>query len=457
MTLEELLQDLIDDSTQLAFIRGIGWFRIENTGYMVPLPHDYIQGELLNRFFKSENELYKSYELTHSKITSAEKLFQVYKSRDADYMGTFFFANQNADGQPHMSRITLPLKHGLDVSRCADWIADVYPQNPTLLQQVGGYCLFSPDNRFQKIFLITGSGANGKGTFLRILTTILEQYVEGEKLATPIDLDEFGMHERLELIGKQLVYDADISGSNKSLRWLKIISGGDKITARGLYKSQVKFLPTCKIMLLSNPIPSWENSPALTRRLILMQFKKKYKIDPGFELGLLSKDMLEKWICYFKQGYDDLCKRNTFALIDENNAQEFLSLADDVALFLQDQCDYDPHVWIPCETFHRAFIEFWRADLDERKAPPNRRVIGKRLREYGIEKERNRTLSDEELKRFALNAPVQEELFEIPLRDGQQQAQEQKRRWDCYQGITLKKFRAEEGYIEKEGHTLRQA
>lgn len=451
MTLEELLQDLIDDGTQLAFIRGFGWYRVEKSGYMVQLPPDFIQGELLHRFFKSENELYKSYELTHSKITSAEKLFQVYKSRDADCMGKFFFSNQDPDGQPHMSRITLPLKPRLDTKRCADWIADVYPQNPNLLRQVGGYCLFSPDNRFQKVFLITGSGANGKGTFLRILTTILEQHVQGEKLATPVELDEFGMHERMEIIGKQLIYDADISGSNKSLNWIKRISGGDKITARGLYKSAVKFLPTCKIMLLSNPIPNWENSPALTRRLILMQFKKKYKIDPGFEMSLLSNEMLERWLCYFKQGYDELCDRNTFALVEENNAAEFLSLADDVALFLQDYCHYDPHAWIPCETFYREFAEFWRVTLAERKTPPNSRVIGKRLREYGIEKDRNRTLSEADLERYKLDAPEQEELFEEkPTEEERKDAQELKKRWDCYKGITLKKYAQKKASKEKE-------
>lgn len=444
MTIEELLQDLIDDGTQLAFIRGFGWFMLENTGYMVHLPTDYIQSELLNRFFKNETEVYKTQELTHRKITTVEKLFEIYKSRDLDCLGKFFFANQDPAGTPHMSRITLPLKHRLDTTRCEEWAASVYPQSPRLLQQIGGYCLFSPDNRFQKIFLVTGTGANGKGTFLRILTTILEQYVEGEKLAAAVDLDEFGMHERVEILGKQLIYDADISGSNKSLRWLKIISGGDKITARGLYKSQVRFLPTCKILLLSNPIPSWENSPALTRRLVLLQFKNKFKVDPAFELSLLTEEMLERWICWFKAGYDDVCKKNSFSLLEENNAQEFLSLADDVALFLQDHCVWKPEAWIPCETFYQAFSEYWRDVLRERKTPPNARVIGKRLREYGIEKDRNRTLTDEELTRFGLSRPEQQEMFNAPRREksenDRKSDEEQKRRWDCYRGITLTKY-----------------
>jgi len=433
LTQTELLQHLIDNCTNEVYLRGFGWYFLHNTGYMVQLPREHIQSELLQLYFKTETELYKSEEISHHKISSVEKLFQLHRARDLTCLGKFFFQNQETQGQPHLSRINIPLVPDQDVSQCAAWARDVYPQNPRLLQQIGGYILFSPDNRFQKIFLITGPGANGKGTFLRVLTAILEQSVEGEKLATAVDLDEFNQHERVEILGKQLIYDADISGSNRSLRWLKIISGGDKITARGLYKAQITFLPTCKILLLSNPIPNWESSPALTRRLVLLQFKQKFKIDPVKELTLLTEEMLRKWVWYFKRGYEDLCL-NGFALQDENNAADFLSLADDVGMFLQERCEFGVDHWIPTECFYREFEAFWRAELQEKKAPPNSRVIGKRLHEYGIDKQRNVTLSDEDIARFRLNEPDQLDML------APEKPKEQKRRWDVYRGIQVKRF-----------------
>jgi len=390
---------------------------------MVQVPKDYIRSEILDMYFKDEHTLYQE-EISHNKICSAEKLFEIARGREPDGLGAFFYENEETGGTPHLSRILLPVEEQPDLVRCEEWVNAVYPQNPKLLQQMGGYVLFSPDNRFQKIFLITGSGANGKGTLLRIFTTILENYAEGEKLATAVDLDELSLHERIEIVGKQLIYDADISGSNKSLRWLKILSGGDKITARGLYKSQVTFTPTCKILLLSNPIPSWENSPALVRRLVLLQFKQKFKIDPAFEQSLLSKDMLKKWLWYFKQGYEEL-KARGFALVDENNASEFLSQADDLGFFLQEYCSFEHDAWIPTDAFYMAFENFWRKVLREKRPTPNARIVGKRLREYGIEKKKNVTLKPDDLRRFGLT-----EQMEI--------GEEAKDRWDIYRGIKMK-------------------
>lgn len=432
MTQRDILQHLLDNCTNEVYLRGLGWYKMEKTGYMVQLPKDYIRSEVLDMYFMDANTLYQE-DISHHKICSAEKLFEIARGRDLDGLGNFFYANEDPQGAPHLSRIKIPVE-AQDVSKCEAWALSVYPQNTDLLKQIGGYILFSPDNRFQKIFLVTGSGANGKGTFLRILTAILEGHVEGERLATAVDLDELTLHERVEILGKQLIYDADISGSNKSLRWLKVLSGGDRITARGLYKTQITFTPTCKILLLSNPIPSWESSPALTRRLVLLQFKQRFAVDPTKELSFLTPDMLRAWVWYFRQGYEDL-KVIGFRLIEENNASEFLSQADDLGLFLQEYCTFDHAVSIPTETFYAAFERFWKTVLREKKTTPNSRIVGKRLREYGIEKLKNVTLSEQVIGLYKLNEQLE--------MDEQGRPRPPRSRWDLYRGITLKEYNNE--------------
>ena len=419
MTERELLQHLIETCTDNVYIRGFGWYNQQNDGYMVQLTPDQIKSELLKLHFKDEHTLYKTVNISHKRICAAEKLFAIRQGVDASDVGRFFFLNQETEGRTHFSKVQIPFETQSQIDRCKEWVASVYPQNVRLLQQIGGYILFSPDNRFQKVFLVTGPGANGKGTFLRILTTILEQKVEGEKLATAVDFDDFNVHERVQLIGKQLIYDADISGTPKALRWLKIISGGDKITGRGLYKDPITFLPTCKVLLLSNPIPSWENAPALVRRLVLLQFKQKFTIDPAFEQSLLTDEMLKKWVWYFYEGYQDIQKYG-FYLVDENNAGEFLSQADDISHFLQECCIFDSEQMIPTETLYSEFEYFWKEILREKRPCPNCRILGKRLREYGIEKRRNVTLSVEEKTVFKLD--------------------QNKDRWDMYKGISLQAY-----------------
>lgn len=429
MNQRDMLQNLIDNCTNEVYLRGLGWHKQEKTGYMVQLPEDYIRSKILNMYYKDEKTL-RLEEISHKQIIGAEKLFEIARGKDLEGVGAFFYEGQETHGKPHRSRIMLPIEEH-DTARCEEWVTTVYPQNPDLLKQVGGYILLSPNNRFQKVFLVTGPGANGKGTFLRILTSILEGKVEGEKLSTAVDLDELTLHERIEILGKQLIYDADISGSNKSLRWLKLLSGDDKITARGIYKASVSFVPTCKIMVLSNPIPDWNSEPALIRRLILLQFKQKFEVDPTKEQSFMTDDMLKAWVWFFHQGYEDL-KRRGFRLIEENNASEFLSQADDLGLFLQEYCTVQHGARVPTEAFYNAFEQYWKGVLREKRTMLNSRVVGKRLRSYGIEKQKNVSLSDKEIALYKLN-----EQLEI---DDTGHAKEPRSRWDVYNGITLKEF-----------------
>ena len=431
MTETDLLQHLIDMCTSEVYIQGFGWYQKQIDGYMVQLSDHEIKQELVNLHFKDDQTLYKTAEISHKKICSAEKLFEILRSREAhDIFGKYFFKGQDTQGIEHLSKITIQLE-ACDTTPCLNAVSDWYEQNPKLLQQVGGYILFSPDNRFQKVFLVHGPSGNGKGTFLRVLTSILEQHVEGERLSLAVNFDEFSPSERVGLVGKQLVYDAELSGSPRAVRWLKLISGGDKLTARALYKSQITFLPTCKVLLLSNPIPDWQNSPALIRRLVLLNFKKTFAINPVYEHSLMTEDMLKRWVWFFYEGYQHLCKFG-FLLTEENNANEFLSQADNLSLFLQECCEFGADLTVPTASFYKAFKAFWE-ELEDKRPALNKREVGKRLREYGIEKHRNVKFTEEQLKQYDLlkDALVMKKI-------NGKLVQHTKTRWDMYHGIGLK-------------------
>jgi len=411
MTEIEILDCLAYKFPNYAFVWGFGWYRQEESGYMVQIPTGEIEQFLIHHFYDNQG-------LKLRDISNAVRLFELLQGRDCQKLiGSFCFANEQKE--QYFTKIDLPLNPKADVGRCLRWAESVYPQEPLLLMQLGGYILFHPNNNQQKIFLIVGPGGNGKGTFLRILTSILQDYAQGAPLACSVDFDEFGKHERFEIIGKQLVYDPDISGSAKVQRWLKILSGGDQITASKKFKQPINFTPSCKLLLLSNPIPDWKNDPAMTRRIILLRFTKKFKNNPKFEQSLLTPEMLEKWIAFFWHGYQDF-KKHGFRLIDENFASEFLAESDDFASFVQDWCVVSEGQEVPCILLYKQFVDYWKNVLQENKSPLNARVVGKRLKEIGIDRHRNQTMTNAQCKRY--NLPC----------DG--------KRYDMFMGITLGEF-----------------
>lgn len=412
MTELEILDCLAYQFPTYSYIWGFGWYRQEDSGHMVQIPIGELEQFLIHHFYDNKT-------LKLRDITSALHLFEWLQGKvNENVIGTFCFANERKE--QYFTQINLPLNPQADVGRCLRWAESVYPQEPLLLMQIGGYILFHPNNSFQKIFLVSGPGGNGKGTFLRIIKTILQDYVTGPPLAYSVDFDEFGKHDRFEIIGKQLVYDPDISGSAKVQRWLKILSGGDTITAEKKFKQPINFTPTCKLLLLSNPIPDWKNDPAMTRRIILLRFTKKFKVNAKFEESLLTPEMLEKWIAFFWHGYQDF-KKHGFRLIDENLASEFLAESDDFASFVQDWCVLSEKYEIPCMVLYHQFLGYWKTVLQETRSPLNARVVGKRLKELGIDRHRNQTLTPEQCAKYHL-----------PSIEG--------KRYDMFKGITLEEF-----------------
>lgn len=433
MNRADLFQHLISNYDEFRYIRGFSWYKHEN-GFMVQTDPDHLYRELLNLYFDEHRNLRQGVDPSDRVLNESLKLFEKRQGLDCnEIVGNFIFRNQPKELFAYLSRIEVDLSPRLETKTCEDWSNQVYPQNPRLIKQIGGYILFHPNNDYQKVFLITGPGGNGKGTFLRIFISLLENKVSGLPLACSVDFDDFGKHERFEIIGKTLVYDSDISGNAKSQRWIKIISGGDKITASKKFQQPVTFYPRCKVMLLSNPIPEWQSNPALLRRIVHLRFKKRFKIDPVAEAKLLTAEMLEQWVAYFYQGYQDFMNEEYdkegkiikhaggFSLIEENNAGEFLSEADDLAAFFQDWCTFGDQHEIPTTTLYNKFKDYWVGVLQETKLTPNSRVIGKRLKELGVEKLRNQTLTKQQCDKWGL-------LFGS------------NHRYDVYKGITLNDY-----------------
>lgn len=149
------------------------------------------------------------------------------------------------------------------------------PEDVAAIQEMFGYAL-TADQKYQKAFMLLGSGANGKSTLLEVLVNML-----GEDNTVSIPLQDLTMNrfKLANLFGKRanIVMDAPdskLSGSNI----FKTITSDDWVDGelKGIQK-QVRFRSGCKQIFAANSLPENEDwSYAFTRRWIWIKFLQTF-------------------------------------------------------------------------------------------------------------------------------------------------------------------------------------
>jgi putative DNA primase/helicase len=144
-----------------------------------------------------------------------------------------------------------------------------------VLEEILGYCLI-PDTRFEKAFLLTGEGANGKGTFIDTLAELLgKQNVSSVALQ---DLEE-NRFKKAELLGKLANVFADLDRrAMKHSEAFKTLVTGDLITAEKKCKDPFQFRSFARLIFSANEIPrSLDQTYAYYRRWIILPFTQKFE------------------------------------------------------------------------------------------------------------------------------------------------------------------------------------
>lgn len=151
-----------------------------------------------------------------------------------------------------------------------------------LLEESAGYCLFKR-NELGKAFILTGTGSNGKSTFLNMLKHML-----GHGNVSSLDLKKLSdRFSTIMLYGKLANIGDDISDEflvDTSV--FKKIVTGESIDAEQKGLPKFEFEPFVKLFFSANNIPrmgkgrDWD---AIKRRLIIIPFGAKFsKNDPDF-------------------------------------------------------------------------------------------------------------------------------------------------------------------------------
>lgn len=170
---------------------------------------------------------------------------------------------------------------------CPSWLqflTDAFPRDPEMpayLKRLVGYGI-TGHTREQAFVLLHGRGANGKSTFIDALTHAFRAYTQH----IPIEVLMSGAQRSGEapspmlmlMRGARLVFTAESDrGGRLNESMVKLLTGGDEITARNLNSAPVTFRPQALIMMATNHMPTIQGTDdGIWRRIKLIEWRESF-------------------------------------------------------------------------------------------------------------------------------------------------------------------------------------
>jgi putative DNA primase/helicase len=145
------------------------------------------------------------------------------------------------------------------------------------LQRAVGYSL-TGDTSEQALFLLVGDGANGKTTFVETIAHVHGDYTVHADPATFMTRSGGGPRPDIaRLRGRRLVVSSEVEADARFAEVLvKQMTGGEPLVARQLYREEVEFVPTFKVWIAANELPTIRSTgPAIWRRFRRVPFNHK--------------------------------------------------------------------------------------------------------------------------------------------------------------------------------------
>ena len=209
-----------------------------------------------------------------------------------------------------------------------------------LLYEVAGYCLFRK-SEMSKSFILTGSGANGKSTYLDMIRTML-----GANNISSLDLSELcSEFKNSTIVGKLANIGDDISGNFiPDVSIFKKLCTGEAITFNEKFKNPYQSESYAKLLFSANEVPRMgkgRDSYAIKRRVVLVPFKARFtKDDPDYspfiKYELREPENIEYLIKMAVEGLKCVLENKEFTTCDavEQEMEEYENQNNSVVSFL---------------------------------------------------------------------------------------------------------------------------
>ena len=165
----------------------------------------------------------------------------------------------------------------------------------------------SGDTKEEKLYILTGSGSNGKSLTVDLMIQALGNYY----MSCPITMitrkrgqSNDASPEKVRMKGKRFgVFQETDEGEKLNVGIMKEFTGGDKVLVRDLFKGSnemIEFKPQMKYFLTCNQLPAVpSNDDGTWRRLRVIEFGSKFTDVPSkpneFLIDKNLKQEIRKW------------------------------------------------------------------------------------------------------------------------------------------------------------------
>lgn len=266
---------------------------------------------------------------------------------------------------PHSPEVPSTVQLGIDYDASAEcpafesFLEQVLPADVVpLAWELIGYLMYS-GNPLHKAVMLTGSGRNGKGTFLRVILRLLDR-----RNVTSVSLHDL-VNTRFttaSLFGKLANIAGDIdAGYLENTATFKQITGGDTISAEHKGRDRFDFTPWALPLFSANKIPaSADTSVGYLARWLVVPFPNTFegREDRTLDRRLQTRDELQGIAARGVAALGTLLERGDFELTASGLAarDEFVRRVDQVRTWLADCCSIaDEHPFVARTELYEAY------------------------------------------------------------------------------------------------------
>jgi putative DNA primase/helicase len=306
---------------------------------------------------------------------------------------------QTGDLRPHRQTDLITKLAPVDYeprAECPLWeafLATIMGSKPGLinfLRRAIGYSL-TGDTSERALFIMYGSGANGKSTALETIRALLGDYAARTPAETLLARRDNAIpNDVAKLKGARFVSASETDeGRRLAEAQIKDLTGGDTISARFMRAEWFDFKPECKLWLSTNHRPVVRGTDkAIWDRLKLIPFDVRIAEEKQ-DRKLLSKLKAELpgILAWAVRGCLEWQAEGLGVPEEVRNATgDYQSEMDVLAAFIADCCVLTPNAQASATSLYQSYKR-WCDDNGEKWS--NQRVFGSSLAERGFEKRRS--------------------------------------------------------------------
>lgn len=229
------------------------------------------------------------------------------------------------------------------------------------------------------LFFVYGPTATGKSTLMEAVKAALGDYALSADFESFLKRRQAGgpRNDIARLAGRRFVLGVEVEeGSEMAVGLLKLLTGGDTVAARFLYREAFEFTPRFTLWLAANHRPKVpDDDDAAWRRIHTIPFAHivpPAKRDPTLKARLRDPaDSGPAVLAWAVRGCLDYLQRGGLAVSEavKEATAEYRAEMDPLKPFLDDCCILGPNLYVRRDFLRKAY-EAWRKEVGARPLGP---------------------------------------------------------------------------------------